>query len=395
MQVDKIQGSLYKKVCSFENLYQAFLKAGRRKGSNQEALKFEYDLEKRLFCLKESLEGLTYQPRPLREVKVCEDRRKRFVVPAFSDRVVQQALLSVISPVFEKGFIFDSYSFRPGKGTHFALRRFDEFKRKVSPRRFPNAGFILKADIKDYYPSIDRSILVRLIREKIADEGIIWLLEKFINLKTKDKGISIGNPLSQLFANIYLNELDYFIKQALREKFYLRYADDFVVLNRRLKPLLKTKQRIKGFLKARLHLELNPHKTRIVFTNSGVDLLGYRIFYFHRLIRKRNLGAFKTKLKTWQEDRREGRLSTAKLGEKIRGWVEYARYANSYKLRKRLLCRKFTTVGVRAIKKEITSPHSFLPHNYQGRVDYKDFENFLDDYYHGRTQEENLAGWSC
>ena len=112
------------------------------------------------------------------------------------------------------------------------------------------------------------------------------------------------------------------------------------MLNNRLKPLQETKQKIGIFLKQSLNLDLNPDKTRIVSTNKGVDLLGYKIFYFHRLIRKRNLKAFKVKLKLWQEDMKQGRLETAKLSQKIKGWVEYARWANSYKLRKNIFSRQ-------------------------------------------------------
>ncbi len=338
----EIHNNLYEKVCSFENLCKAFLKARRYKKYNQQALKFEYNLEKELFSLRESLEGSTYQPRPQKEFRVYKDYcRKTFFASAFSDSVVQQALLNILTPVFEKSFIFDSYAFRRQKCTHSALERFDEFKRRVSPRRFPNSGFIFKADIKDYYPSINHSILFSLLRKKIQDDRIIRLIDKFINLKHKDKGIPIGSPLSQLFANIYLNELDYFVKHSLKEKFYLRYADDFAILNNRLKPLKACKQKIEVFLKQGLDLELNPDKTRIIPTNKGADLLGYKVFYFYRLIRKRNLKAFKARLKLWCLDIKEGRLDTTKLSQKIKGWVEYARQANSYKLRKALLYKGF------------------------------------------------------
>ena len=343
----KTYKDLYPRVYSFENLYKAFLKARKYKRYKQEVLEFEYNLEKELFYLKENLEIFAYQPQHQKEITVYKPTKRTILIPIFRDRVVQQTLLGVIEPIFEQAFIFDSYAFRRGRGTHSALERFDEFKRKVSPRRFPDSGFILKADIKDYYPSISHSILILLIRKKIRDERIIWLIERFLNLKSTDKGIPVGSPLSQLFANIYLNELDYFVKHSLRKEFYLRYADDFVVLNKKLKPLQKTKQKIEIFLAENLRLKLNRDKTKIISTNKGVDLLGYKIFYFHWLIRKRNLKAFEAKLKMWQEDIKEGRLDVAKLGQKIRGWVEYARYANSYKLRKSLLSKNLRLHGVK------------------------------------------------
>ncbi len=344
MTTNKIEHNLYENVCFFENLYKAFLKARRYKKYNQQTLQFEYNLEKELFSLKGNLEDFSYHPRPQKEFTVYKDYcRKTCFSSAFSDSVVQQALLNVIEPIFEKSFIFDSYAFRRGKGTHSALKRFDEFKRKVSPRRFPNSGFIFKADIRDYYPSIKHSILFSLLRKKIQDERIIRLIEKFIELKHEDKGIPIGSPLSQLFANIYLNELDYFVKQSLKKKFYLRYADDFVVLNKKLKPLQETKQKIEVFLRQSLHLELSPDKTRIVTTDKGVDLLGYRIFYHYKLLRRKNVRIFKKRLLSYRESLQRRGLSTRNVTDKIRGWVEYARYANSYKLRKNLLFKSFVT----------------------------------------------------
>lgn len=135
---------------------KAFLKVRKYKRYNQEVLGFEYNLERELFKLKEELQGLTYEPKRPQRLIVYEPARREIIIPAFRDRIIQQALLQVIEPVFEKSFIFDSYAFRIGKGSHFALERFDKFKRKVSPRKFPNSGHILKADIKNYYPSVDR-----------------------------------------------------------------------------------------------------------------------------------------------------------------------------------------------------------------------------------------------
>jgi RNA-directed DNA polymerase len=249
-------------------------------------------------------------------------------------------------PVFEGSFIFDSYAFRKGKGTHKAVKRFDSFVRKVSSRRFPNAGFVLKADIKDYYPRVDHVVLIKLIARKIKDAGIIRLVKRFLeNHSLSGKGISLGGPLSQLFANIYLNELDYYVKGILRERFYLRYCDDFFIIKRKKRPLEKDKARIEGFLKERLCLELNADKTAIIPTNKGVDLLGYKSFYFFRLLRKRNVRSFKKRLSFWQEQFSESKCSFYDITRSIRGWVEYARYADSYNLRKGLFSRHVFTKG--------------------------------------------------
>jgi hypothetical protein len=130
--------------------------------------------------------------------------------------------------------------------------------------------------------------------------------------------------------------LDYFVKDTLKERYYLRYCDDFVILKRKKKPLEKIKAKIEDFLKEDLHLRLNWDKTRIISTNRGLDLLGYKVYYFYKLLRRKNVKAFKQRLYFWQERLKEKRLSSKDLIQRIRGWCEYARYGNSYKLRKKL-----------------------------------------------------------
>ena len=147
----------------------------------------------------------------------------------------------------------------------------------------------------------------------------------------------MGSPCSQLFANIYLNKLDYLVKHNLGKKFYLRYYDDFVVLDRSYRELADSRKKIEDFLKGHLKLQLHPQKTKYLRTNQGVDLVGFRVFYFHRLVRRKNHRRFRRNLKLWQEEYRKGGLSASKLGERIKGWISYAEHGNSYNLRKRLL----------------------------------------------------------
>jgi len=338
--------NLYPKVYALENLYSAFLKARKYKTESPAALKFEYYLEKNLFRLQDELKDLTYQPGVPKKLQVYEPAKRIISCPSFRDRVIQQALLQVIRPIFENSFIYDSYAFRAGKGTHLALKRFDSFKRKAAPGRFPNAGFILKADIRNYYPSVDCAVLISLIERKVKDNKIIWLIRRFLeNHSLTGKGISVGGPLSQLFANIYLNELDYFVKGILKERFYLRYCDDFSILMRKKKPLERVKAQIETFLKQGLALKLNTDKTAIVPTNKGVDLLGYKSFYFFRLLRKKNILSFKKRLAYWQNQFKENKRPLKDITRSIKGWCEYARYADSYNFKKRLFARyAFTSI---------------------------------------------------
>jgi retron-type reverse transcriptase len=331
--------SLYDRICSFENLYQVFRKTSRFKKSRREVLEFEYNLENELFRLRDELRDFTYQPEPLKNLHMYKPKKREISILSFRDRIVQQAVLEVISPLFEKSFIYDSYAFIKDKGAHLALIRFDKFKRKVSPRRFPNAGFILKGDIKDYYLSIKHDILISIIsnKDKVKDRNVICLIKKFLHNYSPDKGIAQGNPLSQLFANIYLNEFDYFVKHSLREKYYIRYCDDFIVFKRNSKGILAVKKEVEEFLRKKLKLELNKNKTKVVKANQGVDFLGFKIFYFYRFVLKKNSQIFKKRLARLQNEYASGSLDAKKLSTIIQGWISYASFGNSYNLRKRLL----------------------------------------------------------
>jgi len=227
---------------------------------------------------------------------------------------------------------------------HTQPLKFDFFKRKVAKRNAPDSGKILKMDIKEYYPSINHHILLAILARKIKDTRLIWLVKDFLHKspnKTFDvfgpRGIPIGSPLSQTLANSYLNELDYFIKHGLGYKYYIRFADDFTVLDR--KELAKTKDTISSYLRQKLLLTLHPQKSILTTTNKGVNLLGYKIFYLHKRIKNKNLKNFKEQLKLLKQEYSLGLVTQEKLTQKIRGWVEYARYADSYNLRKNIFSR--------------------------------------------------------
>jgi len=207
----------------------------------------------------------------------------------------------VIEPIFEKQFIYDSYACRVGKGTHAAVRRFKEFLRHNS--------YVLKCDIEKYFPSIDHQILLELINRRIRDEKLISLIAKIIENRppdpdsdipkwfsgddlftplTRPRGIPIGNLTSQFFANIYLHELDAFVKYKLQEKYYIRYVDDLVVLGNDKKHIHDIKNQINEFLQT-LRLKLHPKKSKVFPVRVGTDFLGYRIYPTHSRIRRANV----------------------------------------------------------------------------------------------------------
>ena len=153
--------------------------------------------------------------------------------------------------------------------------------------RFNNnqvGGYCLKCDIKHYFFEINHKTLLRLIRKKISDRNALWLIKQILyNNLTKDKGMPLGNLTSQIFANIYLNKLDYFVKQELRAKYYIRYVDDFTILHQSKSQLRLWKDTINEFLKAELKIELHEQKSRIIPLSRGVDFIGFRNFYYYRL----------------------------------------------------------------------------------------------------------------
>jgi len=245
----KTYNNLYDKICSLGNLTLAWRKARKGKTTREDVIEFEKDLVKNLLMLHYELKKKSYQPEPLITF-VHRDPKTRVISKSdFRDRVVHHSLIKIIGPIFEKGFIFDSCANQKGKGTLFAIKRFDKFSRKVT-NNFTNCGFCLKADIRHYFQNIRHDKLIEIIRRKIKDEKVIWLIAQILrNTEKEGIGMPLGNLTSQFFANLYLNDLDYFVKYVLREKYYIRYVDDFVILNRRRADLTGGGGRLMSFLK--------------------------------------------------------------------------------------------------------------------------------------------------
>src|SRR3989339_248340 len=274
--------NLYEDICNYENLEKAFTKARKHKTLKPYIIEFEEKLKENLLQLQEELITQTYKPRPLKTFIIRGPKTRKISKSDFRDRVIHHAICNIIEPIFDKTFIYDSYANRIMKGTLKAIERFDEFKRKVSKNNH-KACYFLKADIKHYFDTVDHQILFNILARKIEDEKVIWLIKQiFDNHKTIEsgKGMPLGNLTSQFFANVYLNELDQFVKHKLKAKQYIRYVDDFVILHHSEEKLAEWKEKIVGFLRENLLLDLHPEKTRIILSDHGVDFLGLKIFPF-------------------------------------------------------------------------------------------------------------------
>jgi RNA-directed DNA polymerase len=341
----KTYNRLYEKICSLENLALAFKKARKGKSKKFYVLEFENSLEDNLLSLQKELLEETYKPKSLKSFIIRDPKTRKIHSSAFIDRIVHHAIVNLLESIFEKVFIYDSYASRKNKGTHEAVNRFKKFVKKVSKngklvkRALNNnmiEGYVLKADIKHYFEEVNRDILIEVIKKKIDDGRVINLIKKILenfNSNVSGKGMPLGNYTSQFFANVYLNELDYFVKHELKAKYYIRYVDDFVILHRSKNRLKHFKEKIGNFLEEKLKLILHPDKSKILSLRNGVIFLGYRLFYHYSLLNKKNITIIKKKVRALKENK----ISLSDFSNSLKGWEGYSKWANSYKLRQDIL----------------------------------------------------------
>ena len=332
----KTYRNLYPLIYAFNNLYLAYVKARRGKRYKAEVLRFSVNLECELIALYRELADHSYRTGEYRCFTVYEPKRREVAALPFRDRVVHHALCNVIEPIFERGFIRDSYACRVGKGTHAAADRLTEFLRSAY-RRWGGC-YVLKADVASYFPSVDHGVLMDIIRRRIACPETLELIKEILDSWNGNvgHGIPIGNLTSQLFANVYLNEFDQFVKHGLRARYYVRYMDDMILLAADKATLWEWRDAIQQFLGDALRLHLN-NKTDIFPEARGVDFVGYRTWRTHRLLRKRSVKQMRRKLKALGARYEAGEVDVETISAVVASWVGHASHADTYRLR----CRVF------------------------------------------------------
>ena len=292
-------GDLYAQVVSFGNLYQAAHRAMTGSRHTAAAARFYFNLETEVLALKRRLTDGTYVPGPYRYFTIREPKKRTISVAPFEDRVVHHALVAVLEPIYERSFIYDSYATRTGKGTHRAVARARQFLRTNT--------YYLKADVAQYFPSIDHGILLGIIGRKIKDPHVLGLIERIV-ANSGERGLPIGNLTSQFFANVYLDLFDHFVKEGLRVHAYLRYMDDFVVFGDNsgdLKGLLGTFEDLLG---SRLNVRLKKESCFINTRLNGVPFLGVRVFPNLVRIRGENLTRRLRKMRLRERELHGGRI---------------------------------------------------------------------------------------
>lgn len=370
----KTHKNLFTQVCSFQNLLSAYKKAKIGARKNDEFYDFYLDLENKLLELSEQLQTQTYQPEKYRYFEIYEPKQRTISVASFTDRIVHHAIVNILEPIYEKLFIYHSYATRKNKGTHKAVFTAQNFLQKNN--------WFLKTDIQKYFDNINHQILFEIISRKISDKKLLHLIEKIINnskghavstaqelqlqlyrkvtatsvapfcfsniaqmsatkVAVTNSGLPIGNLTSQFFANVYLNELDYFVKHNLKQKFFIRYMDDFVIFNNNNKQILKNiLPEIENFLAEKLNLKLKPKSVVINQHTNGLSFLGTRIFRSTIRIKPENLKRIAKNLNKKIYLFHKNKLSEDKLSETCNCYKSFFENYNTNSIKRIIFANK-------------------------------------------------------
>jgi retron-type reverse transcriptase len=359
--------NLFNKIISLENLFASWHEFKRDKRKRLEVMLFERNLEDNLFGLFHELKDGIYHHSQYTAFYITDPKLRRIHKAEIRDRIVHHAIVRTLYPVFDRFFIFDSYSCRIEKGTHKAVDRLEDFIKKKS-NNFSDPCFALKCDVKQFFNSVNHQILLRIIKKKIDDPNIIGLLQEIIGSFSSEitsqpqlqlfdfrgekrererprpsaasgKGIPIGNLTSQLFANIYMNEFDQFVKHKLKVKHYCRYTDDFVIASSDREYLENLLPKIELFLNENLKLKLHPGKISVRKYQQGIDFLGYVVLPHHRLVRTKTKNRIFKKLKIRVQEFKTGLISEKTLFQSLNSYLGVLSHANAHDLGQELLNR--------------------------------------------------------
>lgn len=282
-----------------ENIWRSWFAFRKGKRPTAELHDFQYHLEKNLFELFKDLNSGKYRHGGYKKFVVSDNKRREVSVASTRDRVVHRLVYDCLNGIYNKTFIFDAWSCRVGKGLLGAIERAQEFMKKYS------CSYIWRADVRKFFDSVDQRTLLKILSVKISEKEAYNLLKEIIDSFSPcavDKawggviGMPIGNLTSQIFANIYLNEFDRFVKHNLKPKAYLRYGDDFIIIEKDREKLEAFRASAIKFLRDQLKLELNPKLNKILKVRHGLKFLGVVLWSHGRKLNKRNVKRIREKL---------------------------------------------------------------------------------------------------
>jgi retron-type reverse transcriptase len=288
----------FEEVISLENLCEAWQEFIRGKRGKKDVQEFSLSLLDELVLLHEELVRGVYRHGAYHEFRINDPKPRVIHKASVRDRLLHHAIHRKLYPHFARRFITDSFSCQKDKGVHRALDRFQRQIWKVS-RNHSRTSWVLKCDIRKFFASVDHFVLAELLEKQITDLKLLSLLHEIIGSFSVSpcKGIPLGNLTSQLFANVYMNPLDQFVKHDLRIRQYIRYADDFVFLSSDRAESLATLQAVRRFLSNTLALDLHPDKIVLKTAASGVDFLGWVHFPHYRVLRTKTKNRMRKRIK--------------------------------------------------------------------------------------------------
>ena len=333
--------TIFDSIVDENNIYRAYRKA--LKGDNKytpEAIRFSLDETYNLNALRQSLIDGTYRFDGYMRFKVYEPKERIIDAPHFKDKIVQLAINNVLKEIYNPCFIYDSYASIDNKGTHKCVDRIQHFMRKAK-WQYGDGAYIVKVDVRKFFYSIDREILKGFLPKKIKCKKTLRLLYHIIDSAQliDDLGLPLGNTLSQICANIYLNKLDQYCKRRLSLKYVVRYMDDVIIAVESKEKAREVRGLVCVFIKQELNLNHNEDKTDIFPVDQGVNAIGFKIHTTHRLLRNESKKTIKRKTKKMRRLIVEGKMTKEKAEQILNSWLGHAKHGSSYNFIRRLLER--------------------------------------------------------
>ena len=324
----------FDKYLTYEKLLEAHLKSRKGKCRKRELIKFNLKQEEYIMWLYEKLKNGTYRHGGYTEFYVTEPKLRKIEKSRYIDRIVHRWLVdNFLLKGFASQFIYSSFACIKDKGMHRAAFHIQKcmLKAKVNWGEY----YILKTDVSKYFNSINKSILIKILGRKIKDPKLMWLIKEILYAQDREKGIEIGNYTSQIFANIYLNEIDQYIKHELKIKYYARYLDDSVLIVQTKKEAKDALIKIEKFLSEKLDLKLND-KTQIFKGKQGVNFCGYKINEYRLKLRDKGKRKLKNKVKKLKNKVKNGNMSSHEAKVFLAGHIGYIKWADVYNLTNKL-----------------------------------------------------------
>jgi retron-type reverse transcriptase len=353
-------GNLIEQIAGFNNLLMAYKNAAKGKRNRNYVKRFYFRLEENLLEIQEQLLSGTYSWGTYNVFEITDNKKRLIHAPQFRDRVTQHAICAVIEPIFDRTFIDTSFACRKDKGTLAGVIAYEKAIKDKSLK------YALKCDIKKYFNSIDHEILFKLIERKIKDKTLLIILRNLIFTDDR-QGIAIGNLCSQLFANLYLNQLDVFVKCELKAKHYFRYMDDFVILDNSKEHLQQLRTAISVFLKQELHLTLHPNKQHILLAKNGVNWLGYNVYpENYKRVAERNVLRFRKRLKQLNSKYMSNKITLSQAQQVLASWFALAKHANTFNLSKQLFSENFLHSDIASLARYMMCKQMNVTHSKPG-----------------------------